>query len=182
MHPTPENTLLGVGGGYHRGACKNPAAGGFKIPPPSPWKCRMARHWGRGEREYTIAPRTEGRDYNFQARVNIFNLPCPSFPWLFCFTKENLPKLPRIFHPCRTHKSTGKTREKTPFKQGNYRQKKSNEEIQAIKEGRTGFGRLGQDFPEELQSLPSETKRTNLWTRPLWTTRPWTRFGPAFDD
>ena len=36
--PTPENTLLGVGGRIKGGGYKNPAAGGFKIhtPPPPP--------------------------------------------------------------------------------------------------------------------------------------------------
>ena len=31
--------------------------------------------------------------------------PCPSLTWLLCFTKEQPPKLARLFHPCRKHKN-----------------------------------------------------------------------------
>ena len=59
--PTPENTLLGVGGCIKGagGRIKFLARGAsrYTLPPPSPQKCLLARNGGRGEEgAYIIAP------------------------------------------------------------------------------------------------------------------------------
>ena len=49
--PTPENTLLGVGGVFKGGGrIKFTSRGGLKIytPTPLPWKCLLARNGGGG--------------------------------------------------------------------------------------------------------------------------------------
>ena len=42
-------------------------------------------------------------------------LPCPSFPWLFCFHQGKPQNLPRIFFPCRTQKPLEKNKRRHPF-------------------------------------------------------------------
>ena len=57
--PTPEYTLLGVGGRIEEGGGGNkiPAAGGFKIYPPHPEKCPLGQKLGEGAGfVYNISP------------------------------------------------------------------------------------------------------------------------------
>ena len=57
ISPTPENTLLGVGGCERGGAYKNPAAGGFKIYTPLPLKNAFCSKMPGERGGYTIFPR-----------------------------------------------------------------------------------------------------------------------------
>ena len=65
--------------------------------------------------------------------------PCPSFPWLFCFHQGKPPNLPRIFFPCRTHKTLEK-REKTPILARKILGKNQPRKSKQSRKGRTGKG------------------------------------------
>ena len=63
--------------------------------------------------------------------------PCPSFPWLFCSTKEKPPKLPRIFCPCRTHNNPG-MQEKAPILARKFLAKNQPRKSKQSRKGRSG--------------------------------------------
>ena len=91
-------------------------------------------------------------------------LPCPSFPWLLCFTKENLENDQGFSVPAECLKKPGKNKTKHPFYQGNSLLKIN--QGNANNQGKEGQGRSGCEVQEHCFFLYPCWELKNIYHHP----------------
>ena len=86
--------------------------------------------------------------------VRTILLPCPSFPWLFCFYQGRPPNFPRVFFPCRERIKTLENQVKIPVLTRKFLAKNQPRKSKQSRKGRTGFCALPLYFPTTSTLVP----------------------------